>query len=163
MAIPTLAADVRPAKINGAPADPSRPCTSRRALMGAAGLAVMAATTVPAAALLPLSEIERHWQQRCRAYREFEADPFVLEDDNRAKSYWARIDAAEIAILESSDSSARATEIRLWTAWSHTDRELAEAIMQGDVATLRPRYADFDWHEKLLFTAILALRGESQG
>ena len=133
---------------------------SRRTLLGGGGLAVMAVAVVPAAARAHMPDIERHWQERARAYREFEADPSVLDDELYAKPYWDRIDAAEEAILGSRDTSARATEIRLWTAWSHTDRELAEAITQGDVAALRARYADFDWHEKLLFTAILALRGE---
>lgn len=136
---------------------------SRRTLLGGSGgLAVMAATAVPTAFRGSVSDIERHWQDRRRAYREFEADPRVLDDDQHASPYWARIEAAEEAILGSRDTGARATEIRLWTAWSHTDRELAEAITQGDVAALRPRYADFDWHEKLLFTAILALRGEGR-
>ena len=135
---------------------------SRRALLGSGGLAVIAATTIPATVLASMPDIERYWLERARAYREFEADPLVLDDEHHAGPYWARIDAAEEAILASQDTRARATEIRLWTAWSHTDRELAEAITQGDVAALRPRYADFDWHEKMLFTAILALRGEGR-
>lgn len=133
---------------------------SRRALLGSGGLAVIAATAIPAVALASITDIEQHWQERARAYREFEADPLVLEDDARAVRYWNRIDPAEAAILASSDNSPRAVEIQLWTAWSHTEREMGHAITQGDVATLRRRFSDFDWHEKMLFTAILALRGE---
>lgn len=155
-----LAADVRPAKIDGAPTQAASAAPTRRAMIGGAGLAVLGvavAATGPAAA----SEIERHWQERAQTYREFDADPVVLYDHESAKPYWARIDAAEEAILASTDSSTRATEIRLWTAWSHTDRELGTAITQGDTATLRAHFDDLDWHEKLLFSAILALRGEA--
>lgn len=136
---------------------------TRRAMLGAAGLAI-AAVALPAAASTfhRGAGIEQHWQDRAQAYRESEADPIVLDNDERSQSYWARIDAAEAGILASRDTSARANEIRLWTAWSHTDRVLAVAIEQGDVATLLPRFASLDWHEQLLFTAILALRGEAR-
>lgn len=134
---------------------------TRRTLIGSAGLtAVVAAVPFAASAVPDPSNIEQHWQARCTAYREFDADPLVLDDDERANGYWNRIDAAEIAILNSPDTSRRATELRLWVAWSHCDEANRTAVAQGDVPTLRRVHASLDWHEKLIFAAILNLRGE---
>jgi len=110
-------------------------------------------------------EIERHWQERARAYREFEADPHVLDDDDAATPYWTRIDAAENAILASTSTTPRANEIRLWVAWSHAPSSSAAAgdvlVAQGDYAELKKAQRRFDWHEKLIFAAIGNLRGEA--
>lgn len=110
-------------------------------------------------------EIERHWQDRARAYREFEADLYVLDDDDAATPYWDRIDAAEIAILASTSTTPRANEIRLWVAWSHAPSSSAAAgdalVAQGAYTELRSVQRRFDWHEKLIFAAIGNLRGEA--
>jgi hypothetical protein len=137
------------------------PHTTRRDLIAGTGIAaVLAAAPVRARALPTIANIEKHWLDRCIAYREFEADPVVLDDNERATDYWDRIDAAEIAILNSPDTSTRAAELRLWVAWSHCDETKREAVAQGDVPALRRIHSDLDWHEKLLFAAILNLRGE---
>jgi len=104
--------------------------------------------------------IEQHWEDRCAAYREFEADPDVLADNERANDYWDRIDVTEIAILNSLDTSIRAAELRLWVAWSHCDGRKRPSVSQGDVPALIAIRASLDWHEKLIFGAILNLRGE---
>jgi hypothetical protein len=137
--------------------------TSRRALIGCAGLAAIgAAIPLAASALLANSAIERHWRDRCAAYREFEADPDVLDDEERANAFWDRIEATEVAILNSADVSPRAAELRLWVAWAHTDHgaQLDNLVAQGDVASLLKVRDHLDWHEKLIFAAILNLRGE---
>lgn len=110
--------------------------------------------------------IEQHWRDRARAYREFEADPHVLDDDDAALPYWDRIDAAEVAILAGPSVTARATEIRLWIAWSHSPKSAATrqqdtSVAQGDFAALRTIQPRLDWHEKMLFVAIATLRGET--
>ena len=104
--------------------------------------------------------IEQHWQDRCAAYREFEADPDVLADNERANDYWDRIDVTEIAILNSPDTSIRAAELRLWVAWSHGEGGNRAAVSQGDVPALIAIRSSMDWQEKLIFAAILNLRGE---
>lgn len=135
--------------------------TTRRALVGSVGLAAVALVGPAAASMLPVaSSIEDHWQARCAAYREFEADPIVLDDNERANDYWDRIDATEIAILNSPDASPRAAELRLWVAWSHCDGRNREGVSQGDVQALRHVHSSLDWHEKMIFAAILTLRGE---
>lgn len=136
---------------------------TRRAVFGTAGLAgvaLMVPSIAVATASPASSEIERQWHDRCVAYREFEGDPDVLEDNERANEYWDRIDATEIAILNSADSGTRATELRLWVAWSHCDETNRPAVAQGDVPALLSIRHRLDWHEKLIFAAILNLRGE---
>lgn len=143
------------------PANPSR-----RALIAGAGLAALTTTLPVVAHALPSSfSIEQHWQARCQAYREFEADPEVPDDNERTNDYWDRIDAAEIAILNSPDTSARAAELRLWVAWSHANPSHAAGrasnfVELGDVSALLRIRSGLDWHEKLIFAAILNLRGE---
>lgn len=140
--------------------------TSRRALIGGAGLAAIMVTAPIVASALPGSaSIERHWLDRCVAYREFEADPDVLDDNERANDYWDRIDAAEIAILNSPDVTARAAELRLWVAWSHCQpsshgTDVGPLVALGDVSALHRIRDSLDWNEKLIFAAILYLRGE---
>ena len=141
--------------------------TTRRALFAVAGLASLAIVTPALAAVAGPSDdadIERHWHARAQAYREFEADPHVLDDDDAADPYWARIDAAEIAILNSPASTPRAAEIRLWVAWSHArSSSLAGSdvlVAQGNYEALQNAQPRFDWHEKLIFAAIGNLRGE---
>jgi len=159
MAFNTLPADTRAANTS------MHAETTRRALFGAAGLASVAIVTPAIAAITHAdTDIERHWHDRARAYREFEADPHVMDDDDAADPYWARIDAAEIAILNSPTSTPRAAEIRLWVAWSHTRSSSVAAsdvlVAQGDFAALQNAQPRFDWHEKLIFAAIGNLRGE---
>lgn len=140
--------------------------TTRRALVGGVALAAVALVGPAAASMLPTaSSIEDHWQARCAAYREFEADPIVLDDNERANDYWDRIDATEIAILNSPDASPRAAELRLWVAWSHCHpsnygTDAGRLVAQGDVPALRRIRSTLDWHEKMIFAAILNLRGE---
>lgn len=135
--------------------------TTRRSMIAGTGIAAMLATMPTAASGLPaIASIERHWRDRCSAYREFEADPVVLDDNERANDYWDRIDATEIAILNSPDASTRAAELRLWIAWSHCDGRNREGVAQGDVQALRRVHSSLDWHEKMIFAAILNLRGE---
>ena len=134
--------------------------TNRRSILAGAGIATVLAGLPVAAPALPSSSIEKHWRDRCIAYREFEADPIVLADNERANDYWDRIDAAEVAILNNPDTSTRAAELRLWVAWSHCDETNRTAVAQADVPVLRGMHASLDWHEKLIFAAILNLRGE---
>ncbi len=140
--------------------------TSRRTLIGWVGLAAVAGTISAAAGAMPAaSSIEAHWQDRCRAFREFEADDRVPDDLDLTQAYWDRIDAAEIGILESPDTSARAAELRMWVAWSHADPShvagrACDSVRQGDVSALRRIQRGLDFHEKLIFAAILNLRGE---
>lgn len=137
------------------------PNTTRRTLIAGTGLAaVLAAAPIAARALPTCAGIEEHWRDRCTTYREFDADPAVLDDNERANDYWDRIDAAESAILNSPDTSIRAAELRLWVAWSHCDETNRTAVAQGDVEALHRIRRSLDWHEKLIFTAILNLRGE---
>ena len=132
--------------------------TSRRSLLTGGAAAI--ATSAVCIASAPDS-IEYHWQARRQAFQEFEADALVLDDAVTAQNYWDRVDAAEMAILNSPDTSPRATEIRLWVAWWHTDVTHREAVSQGAVAALLPIRNDLDWEEKLIFAAILNLRGEN--
>jgi hypothetical protein len=141
--------------------------TTRRALIGGAGLAgvaLMAPAIAAAAVNSADKQIEQHWQERCRAYRAFETDPEVPDDDERAQGYWDRIDAAEIGILNSTSNTQRAAEIALWVAWSHAHPSTAgnpAAVDQGDFAALRAVFRRLDWHEKMMFRALAALRGEA--
>ncbi|MEH3099813.1 hypothetical protein [Sphingomonas adhaesiva] len=132
-----------------------------RSMVAGTGIAAMLVAVPTAASSLPaISSIEKHWRDRCIAYREFEADPVALDDTERANDYWDRIDAAEVAILNNPDTSTRAAELRLWVAWSHCDETNRTAVSQADVPALRGIHASLDWHEKLIFAAILNLRGE---
>lgn len=154
----TLPADVRLANITHT-AITSMP--TRRAFIGGAGsTAVLAATPVVASAMPVTLPLERHWQSRCEAFRTLWDEPDVDED-----AAFERIAAAEIAILNSLDTSPRAIELRLWIAWSHTDTSNVVArvgtkVAQGDVAGLLRIRPHLDMHEKMLFAAILNLRGE---
>lgn len=136
------------------------PHATRRSIIAGTGIAAVLAAMPIAAPALPMSNIEKHWRDRCIAYREFEADPEALNDSERANDYWDRIDAAEVAILNSPDTSNRAAELRMWVAWSHCDETNRTAVAQADVPALRGIHASLDWHEKLIFAAILHLRGE---
>jgi len=141
--------------------------TTRRAMIGGAGLAGVALimpAIAPAAGNPVDTQIERHWQDRCLAYREFEADPETPDDDARTQAYWGRIDAAEAGILNSTSNTQRAAEIALWVAWSHASPSPAgnyAAVDQGDFAALRAVFPRLDWHEKLMFRALAVLRGEA--
>lgn len=126
--------------------------------------AAAVATAVPVvASAMPLAPtIEHHWQKRCQAFRVLANDPSNDEEN----SAWRHIDAAEVAILDSPDISARAAELRLWVAFNHQDYsyeavpERDRAVEQGDVAYLLTMRDNLDWHEKMIFAAILNLRGE---
>lgn len=140
--------------------------TTRRALLRAVTIApvALAAPGLATTVTLPRTggDIERHWQDRCAAYRAFNADDATYTDPDREWAYWDRIDAAEAGILNSPENGARAAEVKLWVAWSHYpntgDRD--PDIAQGNVPALRAVRDDMDWHEKLIFAAILNLRGE---
>lgn len=112
--------------------------------------------------------IEDIWQDLCRAYTAFNADP-KWEDAEVAASYFDRIDKAEMDIVEHPCATRRAAEIRLWialryTATSSVSRQgsrIAHAIEQGDAAPIIAARDELDWQEKLIFAAILNLRGEN--
>ena len=138
---------------------------ARRAPASDARVAFVPSPTSPTSqsavgAVPDAAAIEQHWQDRCAAYREFEADPDVLDNNERANDYWDRIDVTEIAILNSPDTSIRAAELRLWVAWSHCEGRNRRAVSQEDVPALLAIRPSLDWQEKLIFTAILNLRGE---
>lgn len=143
--------------------------TSRRALFGGAGVIAVAALakcgSTPAYAADHDALIEKHWDARCAAFRGFEDDPLTPDDNDRSNFYWDTIEEAEIAILESSSTSLRAAEIRLWVGWSLTDHPRIAgvdlAVRTGDIASLLPIRHRLEWHEKMLFSAILNLRGEA--
>lgn len=124
-----------------------------------------AQTTTPLFAPLPAvppvqyADIEQAWADRCTTYREFDADPDLLNDHERANDYWDRIDVAENAILSSPAAGIRAAELRLWVAWSHCQPSFSGAVAQGDALAIQRQHDDLDWHEKLIFAAILDLRG----
>lgn len=144
--------------------------TSRRALFGGAGLIAAAALakcgSTPAYADADHDAlIEKHWNARCAAFRGFEDDPLTPDDNDRSNFYWDTIEEAEVAILESRSTSLRAAEIRLWVGWSLTDHPgiagVDLAVRTGDIASLLPIRHWLEWHEKMLFSAILNLRGEA--
>lgn len=139
--------------------------TRRTALTGAASASIIMAAG-GAAAMIPTTrdEVERHWQDRCAAYRELEADERFLDDDAVQEPYWRRIDAAEIAILASTFRTRRTAELQLWIGWSHYDPSsstVEKLVTQGDYAALAPMRSGLDWNEKMLFAAITTLRGEA--
>jgi len=139
--------------------------TRRAALTGAASASIIMAAG-GAAAMIPTTrdEVERHWQDRCAAFREFEADAQVLDDQEVQDAYWRRIDAAEIAVLASTFRTRRTAELQLWIAWSHyepSSSTVERLVMQGDYAALARMRAALDWNEKMLFAAITTLRGEA--
>lgn len=139
--------------------------TRRAALTGAASASIIMAAG-GAAAMIPTTrdEVERHWQDRCAAYRELEADERFLDDDAVQEPYWRRIDAAEIAILASTFRTRRTAELQLWIGWSHyepSSSTVEKLVTQGDYAALARMRAALDWNEKMLFAAITTLRGEA--
>lgn len=139
--------------------------TRRAALTGAASASIIMAAG-GAAAMIPTTrdEVERHWQDRCNAYRQFEADARVFHNPAVEAAYWRRIDAAEIAILASTFRTRRTAELQLWIAWLHSQpsSSVVEALVtQGDYSTLAKMRGDLDWREKMLFAAIGTLRGEA--
>jgi hypothetical protein len=144
--------------------------TSRRSLFGGAGLIAVAAlakcgSTPAHAAADHDALIEKHWDARCAAFRGFEGDPLTPDENDRSNFYWDTIEEAEVAILESRSTSLRAAEIRLWVGWSLTNHPRIAgvdlAVRTGDVASLLPIRHRLDWHEKMLFAAILNLRREA--
>jgi hypothetical protein len=139
--------------------------TRRTAMTGAVSASIIMAAG-GAAAMIPTTrdEVERHWQDRCAAYRELEADERFLDDDAVQEPYWRRIDAAEIAILASTFRTRRTAELQLWIGWSHYDPSsstVEKLVTQGDYAALAMMRGDLDWNEKMLFAAITTLRGEA--
>jgi len=138
---------------------------TRRAVISSGGFASIALIAPVLAAAEPdEKQLEQHWQDRCRAYREFEADPEAPDDEARTQAYWGRIDAAEAGILNSTSNTPRAAEIALWVAWSHASPSPAgnyAAVDQGDFAALRAVFPRLDWHEKMIFRALAALRREA--
>ncbi len=139
--------------------------TRRAALTGAASASIIMAAG-GAAAMIPTTrdEVERHWQDRCAAFREFEADPRVFDDHEVESAYWRRIDAAEIAILASTFRTRRTAELQLWIGWSHyqpSSSTVEALVTHGDYAALARIRSGLDWNEKMLFAAITTLRGEA--
>lgn len=114
-------------------------------------------------------DLERLWDERCRALAEYDADFAAMEDEAINRSYWDRIEAAEDAIVEHASTTPRAAELRLWIALfhgsgSHVSRiegPVAIAIQQGETAPLIAAYAQLDFHEQAILIAILNLRGET--
>jgi hypothetical protein len=139
--------------------------TRRAALTGAASASIIMAAG-GAVAMIPTTrdEVERHWQDRCAAFRELEADERFLDNDAVQAPYWRRIDAAEIAILASTFRTRRTAELQLWIAWSHyqpSSRTIEALVTHGAYADLARTRADLDWNERMLFAAISTLRGEA--
>jgi hypothetical protein len=139
--------------------------TRRAALTGAASASIIMAAG-GAAAMIPTTwdEVERHWQDRCAAFREFEADDLAFTDKAREQAYWTRIDAAEIAILATTFRTRRTAELQLWIAWSHyhpSSGAIEKLVTHGVYADLARMRADLDWNERMIFAAISTLRGEA--
>ena len=105
--------------------------------------------------------IEEIWQERRELFDAYCADDSTFDDPAKDQSYWDRIDQTEVAILSHPDTSVRAAEIRLWIAWWHCNPTRIDAVAVGHVEAHRRHHEKLDWHEKLIFAAILNIRGES--
>lgn len=138
--------------------------TTRRALLGGAGIAAaLAAAPITAAATAAQSDprleaLFADWQ-RCRNAIENSGD---LADDDADQPYWDRIDAAEIAILNAPDATPRLATMRLWIALQHSilGKEATMAINNVDLAYFLARAETYDWNERHIINAIAALGGQ---
>ena len=141
---------------------------SRRALLGGAGLALMAGAlpvlTAPPSATRDI-EIEAAWQRRVQAYDEFQslpddAEPVVDGYRPGERELWDVIDAAEEVIRSRVAKTPRGAMIQLWCVMYHsvTGRDEDAAVTRGDFAALDHADSTLDWNARLTLAALRSLQ-----
>lgn len=84
--------------------------------------------------------------------------------ESLSEAEWAIVDAAERAVLNSTDKTPRAAERKLWLSLMHDidNREFAPLILAEDVAGLQHLSVKIDLPQRLQVSAIASLQGLSQ-
>ena len=141
---------------------------SRRALLGGAGLALIAGTLPVMATPQPAAadaQIEAAWQRRVEAYAEFQslpddAEPVVDGYRPGERELWDVIDAAEEVIRSRVAKTPRGAMIQLWCVMYHsvTGRDEDAAVTRGDFAALDHADSTLDWNARLTLAAIRSLQ-----
>lgn len=144
------------------------PQHSRRALLGGAGLALVAGT-LPVMAAQPQAvgdaQIEAAWQRRVQAYAAYnalpaDAGPVVNGFRPGESELWKVIDEAEEVIRSSIATTPRGAMLQLWCAMYHniTGREDDEALTRADFAALDRADGKLDWNARLTLSALRSLQ-----
>lgn len=141
---------------------------SRRAVLGGAGLALVAGTLPVMATPQPAAadaQIEAAWQRRVQAYAEFQslpddAEPVVDGYRPGERELWNVIDAAEEVIRSHVAKTPLGAMIQLWCVMYHsvTGRDEDAAVTRGDFAALDHADSTLDWNARLTLAAIRSLQ-----
>lgn len=139
--------------------------TTRRALLGGAGL-VAATAIVPAIAatrIRPSNTVEAAWAEYWAAMDAMNAAT-EAESENGDSAVWQRIGAAGRAIEEAPDTGPRVAEIRLWfyLTWVITTQDEWDAIRREDIAWLSEHRNSDEYADRIAVAAIKALRTEAR-
>jgi len=86
-------------------------------------------------------------------------DEFQPDYDEEEERLWNVVDRCESAIHD--DNSPSAAEAKLWVAISHMlhSAEDDAAVTRGDLEYLARHSEDYDWSERLIISALIALNG----
>lgn len=144
--------------------------TTRRALLGGAGLAA-AVAIVPAIAASTTTgndaELLARWNMRQDLYAQACARGPWFYAETRSRELCVKHDAQEIPITSATAETVRGALAQAWLAWdaqgdvrTEADRKLAALIHSADFAALADleRRKQLDWDDTTMFAVIRSLR-----
>lgn len=146
--------------------------TTRRALIGGAGLAAITAI-VPAvtarSATVTSKDVEllAHWEGRQRSYAQIVANGSYYTGELHSPSATRKHDAHEVPIVAATATTARGALAQAWLAWdaqgqirNDDDRNRYALIHAADYEALADmeRRKELDWDDSTMFAVIRSLR-----
>lgn len=145
--------------------------TTRRALIGGAGLAAVVALATAVAAVQPArgkdADLLAHWEGRQRCYRQMMADGTYYDAQRLAGALVAEHDHHETQIVETKAYTAEGLLAQAWIAWEsqgtmfhEVDRARHELIHAADFDALEAigRRRELDWDDVAMLAVIRGLR-----
>lgn len=139
--------------------------TTRRALIGGAGLAAVVAMAPAVATVHTQSPgtVEAAWSEWWSAMEAMSASP-TQEQDGPDSPVWQRIKAAGRTIEEAPDTGPRVAEIRLWfyLTWVITTQDEWDAVRREDIAWMGEHRNSDEYADAIAIAAIKALRTETR-
>ncbi len=145
--------------------------TTRRALIGGAGLAAVVALAPAVAAVRPTqgrdAELLAHWEGRQRCYRQMMAAGTYYDACSLSPALVTEHDRHETQIVEATAYTAQGLLAQAWIAWEaqgtvfrEDDRARHELIHAADFNALEAieRRQELDWNDVAMLAVIRGLR-----
>lgn len=129
---------------------------TRRGILGAIAIAPVVIAAPAVAATSPIEAAWQEWRQASTQHEECETLSQAQED-----ALWERIESACDRIYNSTETGARAAEVRLWMAMSRAAIFKPEhaAVRREDLAHLVANHGKMEEGADQVIFAIRALRG----